>query len=347
MSTRGDHASPSDTPRPTANPTTLPLKPNRSLARTVTAPPLRRPPGAGKIGRRRVFRGRPLASHHAQRRDETKFWQTLIWSVNKKANTVISEIPVEIVCTLDELIQAVAKTFGESKSRWWFRGHADSSWKLLPKIQRGYDVLTERYLANLFYQGAKLRHASFPHDDDYAGWLALMQHYGLPTRLLDWSNSALIAAYFATKYDSDMSRKTEGDAAVWMLQPETLNATQGYESVFPSLNAESLASLVHGAFKEPRTKPSHDVLAAVPVNQDLRMVMQQGTFTIHANDMALEDHLGCHSWLRKLLIPAESVRRIRLSLDVLGMRLSDVFPDLGHLAIDLAKMDGPKPFPAH
>jgi hypothetical protein len=140
---------------------------------------------------------------------------------------------------------------------------------------------------------------------------------------------------------------TEGEAAVWMLQPETLNATQGYESVFPSLNAESLASLVHGAFKEPRTKPSHDVLAAVPVNQDLRMVMQQGTFTIHANDTALEEHPGCQSWLRKLLIPAESVHRMRLSLDVLGMRLSDVFPDLGHLATDLAKMHGPKPFPAH
>jgi hypothetical protein len=142
-------------------------------------------------------------------------------------------IEVETVGSLDQLAAVVQKVFATSKSRWWFRGQIDSTWKLVPKVWRSYDALRERYLANLFYQRAKLRHASFPDDKDYAAWLALMQHYGLPTRLLDWSDSALIAAYFAVKYERDMSRTAQScDAAIWMLQPETLNAAQGMARYF-------------------------------------------------------------------------------------------------------------------
>src|SRR5262249_54410814 len=95
-----------------------------------------------------------------------------------------------------------------------------------------------------------------------------------------------------TKYERDMSiRKSDTDAAIWMLQPETLNKAQGYGAVFPSLNAKSLSHLVEEAFKDMRGSKSnlkgYDVIAAVPVNQDLRMVMQHGAFTIHANDVAL------------------------------------------------------------
>lgn len=256
--------------------------------------------------------------------------------------------PVDVtsVRTLDELVQVVRQLFLETRSRWWFRGHTDTTWELLPKVRRGYDVQTERYLTNLFYQRAKLRHANFPHDDDYAGWLALMQHYGLPTRLLDWSESALVAAYFATKYDRDMSTwKGDREAAIWMLQPETLNNGQGYGRVFPSLNAGSLSRLVQEAFKNaPASEISaktYDVIAAVPVNHDLRMVMQQGAFTIHASDVALDARPDCRPWLRKIVIPGESVPQMGASLDVLGIRLSDVFPDLSHLAIDLMRMHRP------
>jgi FRG domain-containing protein len=174
-----------------------------------------------------------------------------------------------------------------------------------------------------------------------------MQHYGLPTRLLDWSYSALVAAYFATKYERDMPLwKSDREAAIWLLQPETLCEAQGYGAIFPSLNARSLSDLVQEAFRDIPTASNlktYDVIAAVPVNRDLRMVMQHGAFTIHASDVPLEMRANRHAWLRKILIPRENVAGIALSLDVLGVRLSDVFPDVDHLAIELGQMHRPNP----
>ncbi|MGH8579260.1 MAG: FRG domain-containing protein [Gammaproteobacteria bacterium] len=154
------------------------------------------------------------------------------------SESALAAVDITTVSTLDELTDVVHETFQKTKSRWWFRGHPDSRWELIPKVWRGYDGTTERYLTNLFYQRAKLRHASFPDDNDYAAWLALMQHYGLPTRLLDWSDSALIAAYFAVKYERDVSGiAPDRKCAIWMLHPTELNASQGYARAFPSANA--------------------------------------------------------------------------------------------------------------
>jgi hypothetical protein len=254
---------------------------------------------------------------------------------------------VTTVRTLDELAQVVHAIFSENQRRWWFRGHPNADWSLLPWIRRGYDLQTERHLTNLFYQRATLRHANFPSDSDFASWLALMQHHGLPTRLLDWSDSALIAAYFATKYDSDLSSaQPDRDAAIWMLQPETLNEALGYGPFFPSLNSRKISRLIDDAFKDPAgptaDQPDYSLIAAVPVNQDMRVVMQQGAFTVHGDDLPLESRPGSASWLRKIVVPCESVPEVRRTLAVLGVRLSDIFPDLRHLAIDLMRLHPPR-----
>src|SRR3954449_8563554 len=92
---------------------------------------------------------------------------------------------VERVRSVDELTHAVKGLRAEKHWKWWYRGHADSGWALLPFIRRGFSARQERYLTNEFRPRAAMRYPHPPRDDDYAGWLALMQHYGLPTRLLD------------------------------------------------------------------------------------------------------------------------------------------------------------------
>src|SRR5258706_11481541 len=89
--------------------------------------------------------------------------------------------------SIDQLTKVVSGTFNQTHSRWWFRGQKDESWNLLPSVRRGYSKERERFLTNLFYTRANTRYSNCPAASDYGGWLALMQHFGLPTRLLDWS----------------------------------------------------------------------------------------------------------------------------------------------------------------
>ena len=136
------------------------------------------------------------------------------------------------------------------------------------------------------------------------------------------------------------------DAAIWMLNPAELNAAQGYERVFPSLTAGSLRLMVTSSFKKGGVLPKYEVLAAVPVNQDLRMVMQQGAFTIHTTAKPLNAYENSSTWLKKLTIPSVHVDGVALALDLLGLRLSDLFPDLHHLSIELTKQFHTKSSPS-
>ena len=101
----------------------------------------------------------------------------------------------------------------------WFRGHADSEWRLAPKFYRRKptDLVTECEIREEFITHAPALCDITPRNE--WEWYFLMQHYGAPTRLLDWTDGALIALYFAV-------RDNTGDrhAAVWALDPWWLNS---------------------------------------------------------------------------------------------------------------------------
>ena len=83
------------------------------------------------------------------------------------------------------------------QSRWVFRGQSSEAWDLKPSAGRSerYDPLFEERVFRVFKKDA--RQYMHPPDTDDWDWLALGQHFGLPTRLLDWSMNPLVACFFA------------------------------------------------------------------------------------------------------------------------------------------------------
>jgi hypothetical protein len=242
----------------------------------------------------------------------------------------IAEIPIRTVGDLSREILALQ----QMNEQWLFRGHANASWALKPGIHRGYTAQQERYLTNEFRVRARSRYAPCPSNNDYSGWLALMQHYGLPTRLLDWSYSPLIAAFFAVHPDYSRTMAVSGRAAcIWAMAAGRLNDSQGFEPFIFPLDAASYEALVVPAFKN--REEAGTVGVAMALEHDARIQLQQSAFTIHSASMPIETFKGSERWLRKFIIEGDAIVALFDEISRLGMRQSNLFPDLPSLAAEL------------
>lgn len=235
------------------------------------------------------------------------------------------------ISDIRSLIEAVVIANQRYSSQVWWRGHAKSDWDLKPSAFRL--KLDESYEQNVifrFRQKAQVRHTNLPSSDDYYGWLFLMQHYRLPTRLLDWTESPLNAAFFAL---GDKSNENE-DGCLYALNPHTLNLKELRVQGIILPNNESSLPFIKKAF-DSNAMYINKVLAIEPYEVDVRMMVQLSTFTIHGAGKSIFDCTEVDEFLIKFLIPASSKKRIREELKYLGIRESNLFPDLEHLAQEI------------
>lgn len=100
----------------------------------------------------------------------------------------------------------------------FFRGQADKDWTLQPKVLRD-TTYNEKQLVLDFYHYGPLHSFNYDLDDDRVSLLTDMQHYEVPTRLLDWSLSPLSALYFAVEKERELFK----DAVVYVLDPWSFN----------------------------------------------------------------------------------------------------------------------------
>lgn len=208
----------------------------------------------------------------------------------------------------------------------WFRGQSNSSYALLPRIFRDADLRSsERDMTVEFLLRAPLRYPHCPPQQEGCEWLVLMQHYGLPTRLLDWSESPLVALYFACE------EQAEADGAVFAFGPQDMNKMMVGQGAIALHRAREIDALVEAAFRGLDTDVAH-ALAFLPRETDTRMMLQQSTFTIHGSGMPLDSRADWEKFGRKWVVPADRKPSLLRELVGLGIRRSTLFPDLENLA---------------
>jgi len=242
-----------------------------------------------------------------------------------------------VVTCLTEYLEAVAR----ATQNWylptgifpWFRGQADASKPPLPGVFR--KSIKEHDINAMFVQraGMYITGGRMPASD--AQWLSLMQHVGLPTRLLDWTDSASAGLFFSV-------HAPEGkDAAVWLLHPLELNKISGL-NYLPASDRDPVAQSYQSAFVStlPQMPPRHPI-AVAPTHVHVRMVAQRGCFTVHGSDRKSfvvqfeSEPLGVDGYLQKFLIPASECEAVRDQLSRAGIMYATLFPDLDGLAREL------------
>lgn len=234
---------------------------------------------------------------------------------------------------------------GRFRSSMVFRGVPEAGLDLRPSLtrpQRDYGPV-ENHLLRAFKKYA--RQDSVP--DDMWNLLALAQHHGLPTRLLDWTYSPMVALHFVTDKEEQMGL----DGAVWCVDCERTN-----EFLPTSLRAllRKEGSMVFSAEMLQRaasTLEEFDALSEAefvvfyePPSLDSRMVNQYALFSLLSNPR------GClEYWLRqredpyrKIIIPAALKREVRDRLDQANVTERVLFPGLDGLSRWAARYYGPR-----
>ncbi|OMC20608.1 FRG domain-containing protein [Mycobacterium colombiense] len=250
--------------------------------------------------------------------------------------------------SVSELVERIMDQYSED-SPLWFRGQPSHVYNLVPKLMRG----TPRPMDEVHQREARLlarfRERSLPFWP--AGYpqqpwehLFSMQHHGVPTRLLDWSENLLVATYFAALGPAPGAKPT-----VWTLDP------LGWNSKIPQLTDTGIGILTVADEEAQRWEPATSTgtrlakrakfpVALYGIHNSPRIVAQRGTFTISGEiwaglDQLPNDETQWSSYLRKYVY-SDDPERLMKELRFIGFTESMIFPDLSSLAKELTDLEG-------
>jgi len=235
----------------------------------------------------------------------------------------------QTISSVDDLISRIISDTKSINEPIWYRGMAIQTWKLLPMFQRDNikNIKLELEYLREFKQQAML--LADPMPTKSIEWLFLMRHHGVPTRLLDWTESPLAAAFFAVNDKKEFEKEV---GIIWALRPIKLNQKIGSIKVITSLPSfdEDKKLMDNYLPKEEEGEPDNNMqpIAFLAPRNSERMQAQSSVFTI-SGDPKTEINSAVdknHSW--KYIIPTAIKKQIKSELKLIGINRFQLFPEL-------------------
>ena len=217
-------------------------------------------------------------------------------------------------------------------SHWAFRGEHDERWPLYSSLSRYLRAFAvdpraweeqESRILRIFKRKAHQFLSKPPDADDDFQWLALMQHHGAPTRLIDFTWSPYVAAFFALE-------RTRGDSVVWAMNKGRIDT--GLARMDPRISGNFPRYFLRGHHRF--------IWMGEPHTMNSRLIAQSGTFAVPGViDLPVEQVLGDQDQSNILakIVLANAVREVGMrELYRMNITHATLFPDLDGLARSLA-----------
>lgn len=228
----------------------------------------------------------------------------------------------------EELFQ-FSQFFHQSPSTYYYRGQADENWKLTTTLERfetelnkfvgGTRELLLKEFRRLIRGNGLLSQMDTSSEEEI---LALGQHYGLPTPLLDWTESFYIALFFAF---SEAIPDEVNNVAIWAIQTSAKEVMANFNSLAADLSKlnENSVSLVEMKFVDPYTD----------INS--RLVSQSGIFIQKPSNIDLEQVISSYCKgnnespvLAKITVPAKERENILNNLFSMNINWATIYPGI-------------------
>ncbi|TMJ20588.1 MAG: FRG domain-containing protein [Alphaproteobacteria bacterium] len=249
--------------------------------------------------------------------------------------------------SFSELLEVIEE-FQSTSDASWYRGCRNAGHCLQPSIMRHAPVKPfkeihelEKQIASRFVQRS-LPFVSRPFMDEWDK-LFFMQHYGVPTRLLDWTENPFVAIYFAM---TPLRVEPDKDAALWLCDPVKWNShvMSSYSGKKGILDQSSRFLTQYSPEALVDDVPNHPIMMYGTYNSP-RIVAQRGGFALFGNlpDPMEQIHQTggfAPECLQKVTVKKEHIPDIRSSLLKKGFTESVVFPDLDGLAKEIRREFG-------
>jgi hypothetical protein len=249
----------------------------------------------------------------------------------------------ELIKELD--LRYVDRIWNSNRNQWVFRGMSDSTHQLKSSLERELErnpswkdrsADAERIMIREYKRRAHHYTRDTPGPDEDIEWLAMMRHYGAPTRLLDWTKSPFVALFFAVHG----AVSGDGDPAVWILNIRNCSKV-ACRTIEEQLKPER--SIQEGDLFDICQKQAFDIVFPIePFRMNERLAIQQGLLLYPGNiqksfDDNLSGGVGMDD-LVKLIISRDLIPEVMLHLHMVNISNSTLFPGIDGFSVSMREL---------